>query len=248
MRLKTTLAAALVLAVCISAQATEIPNGNFSDTSEGTNWTSSIADWTLDPSVTVSSERAGLFFAIDGFSNRDLDPDDRTAFALIDNSGGGDQTLRSSTFRISNFRIVFVYAYLTNNEPGDTTNTDPFTVTLVDTTNASGTVTKTVSDVDDSHLAKSTMSYGPFAGIQTYDTDWRTFTIDTSSLIGDYGYLEFTIADSDEESGDASGFILDNVTQVPEPATLFLFGLGGLGLTLYGRRKLRKKLGYGPIA
>ena len=107
---------------------------------------------------------------------------------------------------------------------------------------AVSSTTWTVSDVDDSNLAAGSVGNSPWSpSATTYDTgEWQTFSIDTSSLTGLTGVVTFSAVDS-ATGGQVSGFILDDVTHVPEPGTFLLFGLGFVGMALYGRRKMKKQ-------
>ena len=223
--------AVVVLAICLivtPAFGDVFPNPSFDDTTNGTGWISSIPDWTATPATTGTAQRQGVFSSFSGYT-----PTDGQYMAVLTNNGGGAQRLaNSSTFTISTDRIEFDYVYMTDNSPTDTLNLDPFTVSLV----TSGGSTYTVADASSS--TGTSTGTAPFA-TTINDTGWLKYTIDSSSFIGQTGYLEFRIDDSASLSGGVSGVLIDNV--VPEPATLFLFGAGFIGLTLYGRRKLKRK-------
>ena len=220
------LAFVAVILLVTPAFATDIANGSFEDTSNGTGWVSAIPSWTTSPIPSVASTRLGLFFSVDGYS-----PTEGSLFAGITNNGAS-QTLRTSTFVIDQKRIIFQYIYATT----DTGNaTDPFTVTLMTT---SGNTVYTLADGTDADLASSSIAVGPFLNQTAYDTGWRTFSVVTTSLLGQTAQLEFTVAST---GSGVSGAFLDDVTNVPEPSTILLFGLGALGLTAYGRRRRRAK-------
>jgi len=223
-----------------SSLAVTVPNGSFEDGADD-KWVTTISDWTLIPPVTVppSNYRSGLFFDFDGYTAPHQD-----AFAILTHHRGGGQSIFSDVVLLGHLDLVldFEYLYATQNAPGDTTHIDPFTVTVWSGTTALDTVT--VSDVDDSNLAEGTLSSTPFQPngtlLKTYDTGWQTFSVDLSDYIGQSVFFEFRINDSAVRGGNA-GFFLDNVTVTPEPGTFLLFGIGALGLTLYSRRKLRRK-------
>lgn len=228
------LAAIAVVGLAVPALGAQIQNSSFEDTSNGTAWIASLPDWTSIPATTGAQQRVGLFFSVNGYAATDA-----KAFAAITNNGGGSQTIQSSSFTIHNLMLTFDYIYASKNAPGSVTHVDPFTVTLLTT---SGNQTFTVADTNTTGLTNGTVGFSPYGGGTTYDTGWRTFTIDTSTLIGQNAQIQFTINDS-AAGGGVSGAFLDNVSQVPEPGTFLLFGAGFLGLTLYGRRKLRAKRG-----
>jgi len=232
------LAVVLVLAFVTPVFGEAIQNGSFEDSSGGTGWVTSIAKWTLTPSTTVAGQNAGIFFKVNGFS-----PADGQKYAGLTNNGAVTQTMAATTFTITNERIDFDWIYVTNNALGDVTHKDPFTVTLA-TTDSQGNVTTTVwtvSNVDDSGLKTGTVGAAPWGGGTTYDTQaWQTFTIDTTNLQGQTALLTFAVVDS-ATGGSVTGVFLDDVTHIPEPSTFLLFGLGFVGMALYGRRKMKKK-------
>ena len=170
------LAVVVVLALATPVMAEQIQNGSFEDSSGGTAWVTSIADWTLAPSTTVAGQTAGSFFGMGGYS-----PTDGSKFGVFSNNGGVSQTVSTASFKITNARVDFDWIYITENALGDTTHKDPFTVTLT-TTDSMGAVsstTWTVSDVDDSNLAAGSVGNSPWSpSATTYDTgEWQTFSI-----------------------------------------------------------------------
>ena len=227
------LSCALVLALVAPVYADRlIPDGSFEDSTGGVLWVSSVAGWTAAPSATAGMERLGLFFVFDG-----LTATQGSSFAALTNYGGGGQTLTSSTFTIDRTDLRFQYVYASQN-PGDALNPDPFTVTLI----AGGTpYVYEITDSSDADLELGDIGPSPFNPVGgTWDTDWRMFSIDTESLIGQSATIMFSLADTGS-GGGVSGIFLDNVYQIPEPGTLVLFGAGFLGLAIFGRRKFGKK-------
>jgi hypothetical protein len=223
--------------------ANSISNGSFEDDGLNNGWVTSVSDWTLVPPVGAppTEYRAGLFYNFDGFT--------ATAgneFAILTHRGKSSlpQTMVSFPIVLGplDHYLEFDYVYVTKNVPGDTTHIDPFTVTMW-----SGTQkleTWTISDVDDPDLALGSISsvpFGPSGSLPgTYDTGWQTFNVNIQEYMGSTVDFEFRIADSAQQGG-GSGFFLDRVTVAPEPGTFLLFGVGALGLMLYGRRKVRRK-------
>jgi len=230
----------LVLALVTPAAAEQIKNGSFEDSTGGTGYVTSIAQWTLPSGTTVASQRAGIFFNVSGWL-----PTDGSKFGVFtNNSTGTTMTFAQSSFTITNERIDFDWLYATNNAPGDVTHKDPFTVTL-QATDSLGNVTTsvfTVSDVDDSALKAGVVGANPWTGAATtYDTQkWQTYSIDTTSLQGQTGVLTFSVVDS-ATGGAVSGVFIDDVTHIPEPGTFLLFGLGFVGMAIYGRRRMKTR-------
>ena len=198
---------------------------------------SSTAFLPPQPATTTASQNAGIFFVVNGYS-----ASDGSSFAILTNNGDVTQTIASSTFFVSNERVDFDWIYVTENAPKDATHKDPFTVTLTTTGPLGPTSTSwTVSNVDDTNLASGTIGLAPWNNTTTYDTGgWQTFAIDTTSLQGQTATITFTVNDS-ATGGATSGIFLDHVTHIQEPSTFVLFGVGFVGIALYGRRKLRKK-------
>lgn len=232
-----------VMAMASASLATSIPNNSFEDSATGT-WTTSIPGWTLIPAVTAppTSYRAGLFFNYDGYTATD-----QNAFAIITHRNQGTQTLQSADIFVTDVGNVFLqfdYQYVTKNPPESTTQIDPFTVHLMDAGTDTELDSWTVSDTDDPDLALGVISSVPWApsgSLQnTYETGWQTFTVDINDYVSNTVYLEFRQVDSAAQGG-GTGFFLDNVSITPEPGTFLLFGVGALGLMLYGRRKVRLK-------
>lgn len=236
---RTSLGLAIVLVIALStpAVASQIKNGSFEDTTGGTGWVSSIQNWTMSPTTTTASQNAGIWFKVNGFN-----PADGSTYNALTNNGGVNQTMASSTFTIERERIDFSWIYVTKNAPADATHKDPFTVTLATTGNLGTTSTSwTVSDVDDSDLGLGSVGTAPWGGGNTYDTQkWQTFTIDTTNLQGQTATLTFTVNDS-AAAGGVTGVFIDDVAHIPEPSTFVLFGIGFMGLALYGRKKFGKK-------
>jgi hypothetical protein len=236
---RTRIGLALVLVIALSAPAfaSQIKNGSFEDTTGGTGWVSSITSWTLAPTATVAGQTAGIWFKVNGFN-----PVDGSTYSALTNNGGVNQAMASSTFTIERERIDFSWIYATKNAPADATHKDPFTVTLATTGNLGPTSASwTVSDVDDSGLGLGTVGTAPWGGGNTYDTQtWQTFSIDTTNLQGQTATLTFTINDS-AAGGGVSGVFIDDVAHLPEPSTMVLFGVGFVGLALFGRKRFGKK-------
>ena len=224
------------------AHAFSVDNGSF-EQSVANNWVTSIPDYTLDPTLVFASQfRAGNFNSYEGFTATH-----GAAFAAVTHNGGGNQALVSSAFTLDDaafHQLTFEYVYLTQNAPKDTTHKDPFTVTLLESGTNAVLETWTVSDVDDPALAAGAVNTFPFQDqpgmTDVYDTDWNQFRLELEDYLGKTVYLQFRINDS-AQGGGVSGFFLDQLVQAPEPGTFILFGAGLLGLTVYGRRKLRRK-------
>jgi PEP-CTERM motif len=233
---------AIVVAALLAspAFATKIDNYSFEKNVSSQGWVQSIPDWTLLPPLLSGTQgRVGLFFNYDGYTATR-----GNTFAVLTHRYGGDQAIYSSAFVLDDpykTELVFDYVYVTLNGP-TSTHADPFTVTISD---LSGTlISTTVSDNTDPLLSAGSISTPPFNPggtlTTTYDTGWQTFTVDVEDYIGTTVFVEFRVADT-AQGGGGAGVFLDNVHFVPEPGTFLLFGLGALGLTLFGRRKLRRK-------
>ncbi len=228
------------LLLASSALAVAIPNHSFEDGANDS-WVTSVSNWTLLPPVTFppTAYRAGLFFDFDGYKATQAN-----AFAVLTHRNSGGQSLISSSMTLGaeDDILRFDYLYVSKNQPGDATHIDPFTVTLYEGTTA--LQTWTVSDTDDTDLGLGTISSTPFGGTgswaNTYDTGWQTFTVSILDYVGRTVYLDFRINDSAQQGG-GTGFFLDRVAITPEPGTFLLFGIGAIGLTLYSRRKMRRK-------
>jgi hypothetical protein len=231
----------LVLASASAAVAANIPNSSFEDSPAGT-WTTTIASWTLVPPVSVppSNYRAGVFFSFDGYTATD-----KTAFSIITHRNQGSQGLISSDIVLASYdkTLEFDYLYVTKNAPGSTIHVDPFTVHLFDAGTDTELASWTVSDTNDSNLALGVISSVPWAGSgsnqNTYDTDWQTFTVSIQDYVSNTVYLEFRQVDSAQQGG-GTGFFLDRVSITPEPGTFLLFGVGAIGLMLFGKRRMRR--------
>jgi hypothetical protein len=218
-----------------AANAAEIANGSFEDATTSA-WVTQISDWDLDPTVpTTSVLRAGVFTSFDGFTATH-----GSYFAILTNRLSADQAAISSTVTLNNpiqDAISFDYVYATS-WSSDVGQIDPFTVTVTDLTNNTSQ-TYTIADTASEDLSAGSLSTIPFEGYSPYyDTGWQTYTIDIADLLGSTIQIEFQIEDA---LGGMSAIFLDEVQLVPEPATLFLFGAGFLGIGLYGRRKLRAR-------
>jgi len=223
----------LIFALVTPVVAEQVQNGSFEDSSGGTGYVASISKWTLPSGTSATAQRAGIFFNLSGIT-----PTNGSKFGVFTNNGGTTMTVAQS-FTISNERIDFDWIYATNNAPGDATHKDPFTVTLQ---TSSGTTVYTVSNVDDSNLASGLIGTAPWGGGTTYDTQkWQTYSIDTTSLQGQTVLLTFSVVDS-AAGGSVTGIFLDDVTHIPEPSTFLLFGLGFVGMALYGRSRGRRKM------
>jgi len=247
-RLLAAFAAVLIVLSASTASAALIADGSFEDRSGGTGWVSSIAGWSTGTTPTTgAAQRLGLFFRFDGFTARH-----KKVFAALTNAGGGPQTLQNSVpFTIENLQLQVAYVYATKNAPGSTTHVDPFTVTLISTdpnTMVTTSTTYTAADTNTKGLGIGNVGGSPFnIGNLSYDTgSWKFFNIDVTNLKGHTGTLVFQIGDSVTgtsglSDGGTSGVFIDRVAQVPEPGTFALFGLGLVGLGLYGRRKWKRR-------
>jgi hypothetical protein len=152
-------------------------------------------------------------------------------------------------------RINGSYSYLTN-DPSNITQRDTFDLVINFFADAAGTLqvlpsqTFTVSNSMPALTGTAQPAPGgPFGpGNSAFRTavGFTSFNIDFIPPVGaTFATFQFVIRDDGFEDGLAntgvSGVILDQIFINPEPGSMALFGLGGLGLgaVAYRRRKLK---------
>ena len=82
--------------------------------------------------------------------------------------------------------------------------------------------------------------YGGDIGYTTWDDplgDRHNAVSVDIGFLSDYGYKEFLVHSTLECGNDN---LMGSTAPVPEPATMFLFGTGMMGMAFFGRKKFRK--------
>jgi len=90
------------------------------------------------------------------------------------------------------------------------------------------TVTGGTGADDDSATLTNPALFGPYIGV-------GTFNVDISSIVKTYVLTSGGTGDTQSTAGKTSGVVTVQYEYVPEPATLALLGLGGLGVLIRRR-------------
>jgi hypothetical protein len=243
--MKRTIMVALVVAcAATAANAGYIQNGSFTKWTS-TYYTSSIPDWT----VTWSEQpffryQSGIFFTVDG-----VVPTYGGTMAVISTDGYRDNspdstTLTSAPFKVIQDRIEFQYVYATQQTAAEAASgyLDPFSVTITRTSDSAVLYSGVIEDAS-GDLVSGNINFPAIQGPGVRQTrTWEWVVIDSESWIGDEVTIAFNVTDAMGSVGD-TGVFLDNVRNIPEPATTALFALGVLGvggLAIVRRRRARK--------
>jgi hypothetical protein len=231
-----------VAALAVGASASEIPNAKFNQF-VSTFSTNNIPHWTVGTDEAFSAQ-SGVYFVVDGINALS------GAMVLLTTApnGGGSNgstdvtTLSSEPFVVDNFRIEFQYVYVTGESAAGAAAgyTDPFSVSIVRTSDSAVLFNSTVATAADTLLASTVNLAGILPGSSNRQTTklWTRYGINSIGFIGDEVRIVFRIEDAGDDQVN-SGVFLENVEQLPEPGALVLFGLGaaGLGAQVWRRRR-----------
>ena len=165
-----------------------------------------------------------------------MNPVEGTHYAYTESGGPGPiGVLAQSGVAISagNAELTFSLDFFTD-EPSTAAHNNDLTQLLV-VPDGGAAVSFVLASVDGSSLGNS----GPITAYNSggFDrhTGWVASSVDLSAFAGKTVTLYFQVADGGT-AGNYSGFAIDNVQLVPEPASLGLLALGGL----LGLRRVRR--------